>query len=227
MKINTYTSKGNKGKSENFPKKWQESGNAKLLAQVMRVYEHVNHPGLSKVKTRGEVSFSTRKIYRQKGTGLARHGDRGAPIFVKGGVAHGPTGKKRRLTLPKKMRKKALKVALTTKAEKGEMFFVDKVVQIKKTKDAASLIDKIANKEKSIRKKSRFTLVLSKENSAVLKALRNLKTVKTVFFKDLNAHKIFFGGILLFDKDVFKSTEKSKKNGTKKTEKKKEKNSKK
>ena len=66
--------------------------NSTLLAQAIRVYGSNSHQKTSKVKTRGEVDGSTRKIYRQKGTGNARHGAKYAPIFVGGGIAHGPTG---------------------------------------------------------------------------------------------------------------------------------------
>ena len=210
MKINCYTSKGTSSASQDFPENWEEKANDKLLAQAIRVYESALHPGLSKVKTRGEVSYSTRKIYRQKGTGLARHGDRGAPIFVKGGVAHGPTGVKRKLSLPRKMCRKALKVALTMKAKAGEIFFIDKVNEIIKTKDAAGLIDKITEKEKAVNKNSRFTFVLAEKNKNVARVVRNLDNSKVALYRNLNAYKVFFGGVLLIDKNIFKVTDKPK-----------------
>ena len=66
--------------------------NPALLTQVLHVYRDNAHQNTSKVKTRGELTRTTRKMYKQKGTGNARHGSRMAPIFVGGGVAHGPTG---------------------------------------------------------------------------------------------------------------------------------------
>jgi len=219
MKINTYTSKGTKATVHDLPKDWEEKANDVLLAQAIRVYESAIHPGLSKVKTRGEVSYSTRKIYRQKGTGYARHGDRGAPIFVKGGVAHGPTGVKRKLTLPKKMREKALKITLTLKAKQNELFFVDKLDTIKKTKDAAELVSKIIEKENSINKNSKFTFILAKENKATAQAIRNLDHVEVALFRNLNAHIVFFGGVLLVDKTVLKKSSTSKSGNTSKTSK--------
>ncbi len=68
--------------------------------------------GTHKAKSRGEVRLSTRKIYRQKGTGRARHGSRKAPIFVGGGVAHGPRPRDYTLKMPRKMRQAALRSAL-------------------------------------------------------------------------------------------------------------------
>ena len=105
-----------------------------LLTQAIRVYTARRHPGLSKVKTRGEVIASTRKIYRQKGTGQARHGAISAPIFVGGGVAHGPKGVKRQLSLPKKMRRKALSIALSVKAKEGNLLVVEGISKLKKNK---------------------------------------------------------------------------------------------
>lgn len=87
-----------------------------LLAQALRVYASNSHQKTSKVKTRGEVVGSTRKIYRQKGTGNARHGAKYAPIFVGGGIAHGPTGvRPDNLVLPKAMRRRALGAAIRAK----------------------------------------------------------------------------------------------------------------
>lgn len=90
--------------------------NPALLTQAVRVYESNSHQKTHKTKTRGEVDGSTRKIYRQKGTGNARHGARYAPIFVGGGIAHGPTGvRPENLVLPKGMRRAALAAALVEK----------------------------------------------------------------------------------------------------------------
>ncbi len=75
--------------------------------------------GTHKTKTRGEVNRTKRKWYRQKGTGRARHGSRNAPIFVGGGVAHGPLPRKYRKDMPKKMRRAALRSALSAQAAAG------------------------------------------------------------------------------------------------------------
>lgn len=184
-----------------MPKIMQEKENLVLLAQAIRVYEAKSHPALSKTKSRGEVALSKRKIWRQKGTGRARHGARSAPIFVGGGKAHGPKGVKRKLVLPKKMRQKALKVALTLKAKDNELMFLDGISLLKKTKDAAALLDKIAGKEK-FKKTKRYTLALSEKNSNAKLALRNLKNVDVVRFSDLNAYTVYFGGVLVIDKEA-------------------------
>jgi len=200
-KVNVYSAKGTKLSSISLPKKFSEKENFALLAQALRVYEARKHPGLSKVKSRGEVSLTTKKLYRQKGTGRARHGARSAPIFVGGGVAHGPKGVKRKLSLPKKMRQKALNIALSLKAQNGEVVAVSGLDTLKKTKEAKNLINSLLSKEKKEGKKTTF--VLSEASKSASLALRNIKGVAIVDFKNLNAYQVYFGGVLVVDKKAF------------------------
>lgn len=206
-KLNVYSAKGIKKQAINFPKRFVEKENMALLSQAIRVYEARRHPGLSKTKTRGEVTASTRKIWRQKGTGRARHGALSAPIFVGGGTAHGPKGLKRRLTLPKKMKKKALNVALSLKAKSGDLLVVDGVSSLKKTKEAQNLVNKILTSQK---KKGKVTFLLSEKGFLAVRAIRNLSDVEAVPFQNLNAYQVFFGGVLLLDREVLTAKTKSK-----------------
>ena len=96
-----------------------------ILHRVVRWQRARMQQGTHKVKTRSETSYSTKKIYRQKGTGGARHGDRNAPIFRKGGVYKGPTPRSHAHDLPKKIRKLGLKHALSAKAGAGELVVVE------------------------------------------------------------------------------------------------------
>ena len=90
--------------------------NPSILAQAIRIYVSNSHQKTHKVLTRGEVDGSTRKIYRQKGTGNARHGAKYAPIFVGGGIAHGPNGvRPENMILPRGMRRRALAAAMQAK----------------------------------------------------------------------------------------------------------------
>src|SRR3990167_9301765 len=108
VKLTIYSAKGIRKGSTNLPNNFVEKINLPLMAQAVRVYEDRQHPGLAKAKTRGEVTASTRKIYRQKGTGGARHGAISAPIFRGGGIAFGPKPRNFELKLSKQMKKKAL-----------------------------------------------------------------------------------------------------------------------
>jgi large subunit ribosomal protein L4 len=202
-KLNVYTAKGVKKSPVSFPKAFQEKENPVLLAQAIRVYEWRKHPGLSKVKTRGEIVASTRKIYRQKGTGRARHGAKSAPIFVGGGKAHGPRGVKRKLAFPRKMRQKALKIALTMKAKDKAMIVIEEIASLKKTKEAQQLLNKIVAAEKDVGKKTNFTFALADKNLSAERALRNLERAQVIPFRNLNVYNVFFSGVLAIDKDVF------------------------
>jgi large subunit ribosomal protein L4 len=87
---------------------------------------------------------STRKIYRQKGTGNARHGSRRAPIFVGGGVAHGPKPRKYTKKMPRKMRRAALRSALSVKASNGDILLLDDIsMDMPKTKEMVALMDRL------------------------------------------------------------------------------------
>jgi large subunit ribosomal protein L4 len=109
---------------------------ADILHRVVRWQRARQQQGTHKVKTRSETSYSTKKIYRQKGTGGARHGDRNAPIFRKGGVYKGPTPRSHAHELPKKFRKLGLKHALSAKAASGSLVVLDDA-SLKEPKTAA------------------------------------------------------------------------------------------
>ena len=96
-----------------------------ILHRVVRWQRNNAQQGTHKVKTRSEVSYSTKKIYRQKGTGGARHGARSAPIFRGGGIYKGPTPRSHGHELTKKFRKLGLCHALSAKAKAGELVIID------------------------------------------------------------------------------------------------------
>ena len=98
---------------------------ADILHRVVRWQRNKAQAGTHKVKTRSETSYTKKKIYRQKGTGGARHGDRNAPIFRKGGIYKGPTPRSHGHDLPKKFRKLGLKHALSSKMAAGELVILD------------------------------------------------------------------------------------------------------
>ncbi len=98
---------------------------ADILHRVVRWQRNNAQAGTHKVKTRSETSYSTKKIYRQKGTGGARHGSRNAPIFRGGGIYKGPTPRSHGHELTKKFRKLGLKHALSSKAATGNLVILD------------------------------------------------------------------------------------------------------
>ena len=114
-----------------------------ILHRVVRWQRNKAQAGTHKVKTRSETSYSRKKIYRQKGTGGARHGDRNAPIFRKGGVYKGPTPRSHAHDLPKKLRTLGLKHALSAKAKEGALVVLDKATASGKTSELAKQVKEL------------------------------------------------------------------------------------
>ncbi|QJF50189.1 50S ribosomal protein L4 [Roseobacter ponti] len=115
---------------------------ADILHRVVRWQRNNAQAGTHKVKTRKEVSYSTKKIYRQKGTGGARHGARSAPIFRGGGVYKGPVVRSHGHELTKKFRKLGLCHALSAKLKAGELVIIDDATSDGKT---AALAKQVKN----------------------------------------------------------------------------------
>jgi len=168
--------------------------NKKLLAQALRVYQNNQKQHHSHTKTRGEVRGSTRKIFKQKGTGRARHGSIMAPIFVGGGIALGPKSRKVVLDLPKKMKKAALISALSQKMADKKIYGVEGLSKLSgKTKDVATLI-------KGVGEKSVLVLSDGKEELAV-RAIRNIRGVDILPASQINALEIVAHQSLLLSKE--------------------------
>jgi len=202
-KADVYSIKGVKSGSISLPKEFSAKENWPLLAQAIRVYNARLHIGHAKVKTRAEVNRTKKKVYRQKGTGGARHGARSAPIYVGGGVAHGPKMVKRELSLSKKIAKQALNVALSLKAKENEIVVVGGLGSVIKTREVAVLVNSITKAQEAINR--RFTIALSEGNLKIGRNLKNLEDVKFLPYKNLNAYQVFFGGTLVLDKEIFEA----------------------
>ncbi len=116
---------------------------ADILHRVVRWQRNNAQAGTHKVKTRSEVNYSTKKIYRQKGTGGARHGARSAPIFRGGGVYKGPVVRSHGHELTKKFRKLGLRHALSAKAKAGQLVIIDEAASEGKTAALAKQISSL------------------------------------------------------------------------------------
>ncbi len=157
----------------------------KLIAQAIYVYQANSHRGISKTKTRGEVSATTKKIYKQKGTGNARHGAKSAPIYVGGGVVFGPQGIVTPLkSLNKKMRLKALAGLLTTYKKEERLSLID-ATEIKSLSTKSA--DKLLPKDYS---KVSCALVHFSESSDFLKSVSNLNGLELLSAKRLNVYNL-------------------------------------
>jgi large subunit ribosomal protein L4 len=155
--------------------------------------------GSAATKTRGMVEGSTRKIYRQKGTGRARHGGIRAPIFVGGGIALGPRPRDIHKTITKQMKRKALASALSLVVEKNAMKVVDGLSELPvKTKSFAEMLTKIQVSK-------RILFVYGKDTSVVARAVRNIKNVSPFPFDSLNVYDVMNHAYVVFTKDALVS----------------------
>lgn len=164
-----------------------EKVNKQLLAQAVRVYLANKRQGTVSTKTRSEVDGSTAKIYRQKGTGRARHGSKRAPIFVHGGVAFGPKPRDFSLKLSKKMKRKALYNALSVKLADGEIKILSGLEALEpKTKQFMGVIGKLGldGKKRSV------LLVSPSELENVKLAARNVQGITYTAVQRINVYDI-------------------------------------
>ncbi|MGB7341976.1 MAG: 50S ribosomal protein L4 [Phototrophicaceae bacterium] len=147
--------------------------------------------GNHKAKARSEVRGSTAKIYRQKGTGRARHGARTAPIFVGGGRAHPPRPRKYTKSMPKKMRRKAIRCALSGLMRDDQLVFVDNLAfDTPKTKQMLQVLEAVAGSEKAL-------VVLGSKDDNVTRSIHNLPNAHVILANYLNIRDL-----LKYDKVV-------------------------
>ena len=194
MKIDKLNLDGKKGSIEVLDKIFWAKINNKLVSNVL-YKTNANYKGRhAKTKQQNEVSGPTSKIYAQKGTGNARHASRKAPIFVGGGIAHGPKGQLAYKTrkLNKSEKKSSIASLISEKnINKSLLIFSDFNSQIKKTKEMNAIVKKFEfNNSLMILDKS------SKEN--IEKSIRNIPNIKVT---DINHFSAF--DIVKFEKLVF------------------------
>jgi len=140
--------------------------------------------GTHKTRSRGEVNRTKAKWYRQKGTGRARHGSRNANLFVGGGIAHGPKPRKYTKKMPRKMRRAALRSALSVKALENQIFVLDQLqMATPKTKEVAAVLG-------NLKLDQRVLILLPEQNEPVEKSARNLPKVKTLRASYLNVRDL-------------------------------------
>jgi large subunit ribosomal protein L4 len=206
-KISTkiYSQKGTEVGKINLPEKvfgvpWRSD----LVHQVVEGMRSNKRAGTADTKDRGEVRGGGRKPWKQKGTGQARHGSTRSPIWVGGGVTHGPLAEKNyKRKISKKMRAQALFSVLSRKLKDNEIIFVDSLAMSKiNTKTGVSAINNLtkAGNFKNINtKKPKILLALYERNEKSEKSLRNLPQLEIVFLKNLNPMDILNYKYLLIE----------------------------
>jgi len=193
MQAKIYNQKGTDAGTIDLPEKvFAAKWRADLVHQVVEGMKSNKRAGTADTKGRGEVRGGGRKPWKQKGTGRARHGSTRSPIWVGGGVTHGPLAEKNyKRKISKKMRAQALFSVLSKKLKDGEIIFVDSLaVPEIKTKTAVTMMQNLANasslKALAGSKKPRVLAALFERNVKTERSFRNLPQLEIAFLKNLN-----------------------------------------
>ena len=175
--------------------------NEAAMHLVVRSYLAAQRQGTQSAKTRGEVRGGGRKIYRQKGTGNARHHGNRAPQFKHGGVVFAPKPRDYYIAVPKKVRRLAFKSAMTSKLNAEELIVVD-ALELKeaKTKIMAETLKKLNATRKAL-------VVLPEKDETVVRATANLAEAKTTYVNTLNVYDILNAGKVILTKAAKESIE--------------------
>ena len=175
--------------------------NESAMHLVVRSYLAAQRQGTQSALTRGEVRGGGRKIYRQKGTGNARHHGNRAPQFKHGGVVFAPKPRDYVVNVNKKVRRLAFRSAMTAKFNAGEIIVVDSLtLKEAKTKLMAETLKKLSAEKKAL-------VVLPERDENVVRATANLAQAKTTYVNTLNVYDILNAGKVVLTKAAKESVE--------------------
>ncbi len=175
--------------------------NEHILYEVVKNQLANKRQGNQSAKTRAEVRGGGRKPWRQKGTGRARQGSTRSVQWVGGGVAFAPKPRSYRYTLPKKVRRLAMKSALTSKVQNSEIIVLDQLnMDAPKTKEFVQILKNINANKKAL-------VVTAEKNENVIKSARNIEGVQTSLVNTLNVYDILKYDSFIITTDAVKKVE--------------------
>ena len=175
--------------------------NESVLHLVVRSQLAAKRQATQSAKTRGEVRGGGRKIYRQKGTGNARHHGNRAPQFTHGGVVFAPKPRDYVVNVPKKVRRLALKGALTSKVNDGEMIVLDKIaLTAPKTREVAAILKNLGVEKTAL-------LVLAGPDDTITRASANIAGLKTSYVNTINVLDILGNEKFIITEEAVKLVE--------------------
>ncbi len=211
MKTILYNQKGEKIREIELPENiFGVETNTNLLHQVVVSQRSNKRQSNAHTKNKGEVKGGGKKPWRQKGTGRARHGSIRSPIWRGGGVTFGPTNEKNyKKIISKKVKRKALFMALSEKYRNNMLIVVDNIIINRiKTKEMFKIINILFEKLKL--NKAKTFIALAEQNENIVKSIRNIADIKTIQFKDLNALDLLNTKYLIIPQKSIEMLEKSK-----------------
>ena len=175
--------------------------NVEAMQQVVKMYLANQRQGTQSALTRAEVRGGGIKPWRQKGTGRARHGSIRSPQWKKGGIVFAPKPRSYRYTVPKKIKRIAMKSALSSKVNENSIVVIEELnFDAPKTKQVVSLLENLKIDSKAL-------IVLADSNENVVKSARNIEGVKATFVNTLNVYDILKYDKFVITKDAVKKVE--------------------
>lgn len=202
MKIDLLDLKGNSQKKiELNDSVFGAVSNDVAVNQYLRVFLTNQRQGTSKTKTRSEVSGGGRKPWKQKHTGRSRQGSIRSPIWVHGGVAHGPLPKDWTIKVSKEIKKQAMRAVLSERALNNRLFVLEKVeLEKPNTKLLVQTISKL-------KVEGKLLIVWANRSWNLLKSASNIPGVNIAPVDNLNAHQVLHADYLILEKDAIKLLE--------------------
>lgn len=172
-----------------------------LMHEVVQMHLANRRQGTQATKTRAAVSGGGKKPWRQKGTARARCGSNRSPVWVGGGIVFGPNPRNFSYTVPKKMKRAAIRSALSAKLSDNEIIVVDAIeINAPKTKIVTAMLDKLDIKRKAL-------IVLNDNNTVVYKSARNIEGISTIEARNINVYDILAADKLIFTKSAVDAVE--------------------
>jgi len=172
---------------------------ADIVARVVKWQLAKRRAGTHKVKSRAEVSITTAKMFKQKGTGRARHGSAAVVQFRGGGVVHGPVVRDHGHALPKKVRQLGLRSALSTKAAEGKLLVIDSLAS---TGKSAGKTARLREQLSKLGAENALIIGGAELDAAFVKAARNIPLVDVLPQQGINVYDILRRDVLVLSKDA-------------------------
>lgn len=187
------------GEHDLDPAVFDSQVNVPVMHQVVVAGLAAARRGTHSTKTRAEVRGGGSKPWRQKGTGRSRHGSNRSPLWAGGGVAHGPKPRDHSMRVPKKMKRLALRSALTDRAREGKIRVLESLsFDAPKTADAVAVLE-------SLDVLGRVLLILPKSEETVERSFHNLPHVKIDYPGNLSTYDVLYADWLVFTKDALEA----------------------
>ncbi|MGI6365853.1 MAG: 50S ribosomal protein L4 [Bacillota bacterium] len=196
-KVAVHNTKGEQvGELELSPAIFAAPVNEAAVHEVVVAYLANQRRGTADTKTRGLVRGGGRKPWRQKGTGRARHGSTRSPIWTGGGTVFGPHPRDYTTRLPKKIKRAALKSALTSKFNNDQIIVLDQLtMEAPKTKEILQIL-------KNLKVEGKAVIITADSAPAVYKSARNIPGVSTSIANNINTYQVLNGGSIILTKDA-------------------------